>query len=104
MDVGRERDVDRVEVSDPAHDGGLAAFGEVRGQMRRENALLRDFDLFQAELAQFFGKEFGKAALPFGARDDPGLGVALRGHGHVAQKAFKKLFLHFLSLFLHSKR
>ena len=32
--------------------------------MRREDALLRDFDLFQAELAQFFGKEFGKAALP----------------------------------------
>ena len=104
MDVRRERHVDRVEVGDPTHGRRFAARGQVRWQMRREDAFFGDFNFFESEFSQFLREEFGKTALAFGARHDARLGVALRGHGDVTQKAFKKLFLHCVLSFFSVKQ
>ena len=90
MNVGRETDVDRIHMHDPADRRNLLSFRKIRGQLRGHNRIGRNLNILKSEGAEFPREQFGKHALALRARDRSGLQAALGRNCGITEEALKK--------------
>ena len=95
---GAERDVHRVHMrAESDGGGGRRSRGQICRQTRREDAVLAQGDILCAELREFLLEQMRHIPLALGARHlRSAVGLALRRHLDVAEKAFDEFFFCFM--------